>query len=569
MINKDNIINRTSIPRWIKVVIAMILSVLVLQCVMSLRQKSPTWDETHYLGIGKHLLTHFAWDIRGSILHPPLTFFLHDIPLLFFSIPEIKPLGEQENQAYRVLADVERGNDILMSDKYDGETLFFLSRLFMIPISVLLGIFVFLWARDLYSNRAGLFSLFLYCFSPNILAHARLITPDLSLTCFSFLSIYFYWEFTTLEKRSRDSFRGEESNRFGQLLESRPNFLRWFTFKRPYRHLIFSGLFLGLALASKYSALVLFPVFMIIFIINAIIDFFSSVSYSVKMLRKDSLDLLLLFCLAVIPILIFYRFDLSPYFDGVVFQLEKSKWGHAAFLNGTISWRGWWYFLIYAFLLKTPIPTLVFIIIALTLGSYLDAILQKREFFLIIPVLCFIVFFSYNHQCIGLRYILPVYPFLFVFAGRVFDVKIKCHKVIVGLVMGLSLWYLAGTMMIHPHYLAYFNEFAGGPSKGYAHLVDSNLDWGQDLKLLKRYIDNQEIKEIYLDYFGSVDPVFYGIEYKKIDEYTSPLPMGWCAVSATKLQGVYSRARENAYAELKQRKPIAQIGYSIFVYYIE
>lgn len=504
---------------------------------MSLRQKSPTWDETHYLGIGKYLLTHFTWDTPGSILHPPLTFFLHDIPLLFFPTPEIKPLDDQQSRFWLGAADLKKGNRILMSDKYDGETLFFLSRLFMIPLSIILGVFVFLWAKDLYSTRAGLLALFLYCFSPNILAHTRLITPDLSLACFSLLPIYFYWKFTLLEKKPR--------------------------------YLFFSALSFGLALVSKYSALLLFPIFMAIFIINTIVNFYSPSSYSFKAIKKDIINLLLLFCLCAIPILVFYGFNLSPYFDGIVFQIKKSGWGHLALLNGKISLQGWWYFFIYAFLLKTPIPTLAFIIIALISGNQLKSIFEKKEFFLIIPVLSYIIFFSYNHQCIGLRYILPVYPFIFVFVGRIFDMWIKPRKLVVGLVIGLSLWYLAGTIRIYPHYLAYFNEFAGGPSNGYKHLVDSNLDWGQDLKLLKRYMDAQGIEEIYLDYFGSVDPAFYGIHYKKIDENTSLLPNCWYAVSATRLQGVYSSARERSYAELKKRKPVAQIGYSIFVYFID
>lgn len=532
----DKLGDKKLTPRWAKAVVAMILLLFIIQCVMSLRQKSPTWDETHYLGIGKYLITHFRWDIKGSILHPPLTYILHDIPLLFFPTPQIKPLDSGESEVYLGAADVERGNRILMSDKYNGEELFFLARLSMIPLSVLLGLFVFFWARDLYSIKAGLFSLFLFCFSPNILAHARLITPDLSLTLFSFSAIYFYWKFSL---------------------------------DRSYRNLVISALSLGLALATKYSALLLFPVFITIFIVNTVNNFYSSSSYSLRKLGKDCLTLVFCFALSIALVLIFYKFTLSPYFDGIVFQLKKSNWGHAAFLNGSISWKGWWYFLIYAFLLKTPLPTLIFIIIALSTRNRTDSIFQKREYSLIIPVLLYVIFFSYNHQCIGLRYVLPVYPFMFVYLGRVMHLQLRARKLMTGLVFGISIWYLVGALKIYPNYLAYFNEYAGGPSNGYKHLVDSNLDWGQDLKLLKRYMDAHGIKEIYLDYFGSVKPAFYGICYKNIDENTSTLPKGWYAVSATKLQGVYSLAREAAYAELKKKRPVDKIGYSIFVYHLD
>jgi hypothetical protein len=528
-------LNKGPTPRWAKLIVVILLLTFSFQCVMSLRDKSPTWDETHYLGIGKYLLTHFTWDIKGAILHPPLSYLIHDVPLLFFPTPEIKPLDVQVNKVYLGTADLARGNRILMSEKYDGETLFFLSRLSMIPLSLLLGIFVFLWAKNLYSAYAGVFSLFLYCFSPNIIAHARLITPDLALTCFSFSSIYFYWKFTT---------------------------------EHRYKHLLFSALSLGLALASKYSALLLFPIFMTVFITNTIVGFYAS-SDSFRAVGKSALNLLFLFFLSIVPILVFYGFDLSPYFDGVVFQFKKGAWGHAAFLDGNISWEGWWYFLIYAFLLKTPMPTLILIIAALGIGNHKKFIFQKKEYFLIMSVMVYVIFFSCNHQSIGLRYILPIYPFLFVYLGRIFEFMVKTRKVVVGLVIGLISWYLVGTLNIYPHYLAYFNECAGGPSNGYRYLVDSNLDWGQDLKLLKRYMDARGIGEISLDYFGSVDPAFYDICYKKIDENTFPLSKGWCAISATKLQGVYSLAGESAYAELKKKKPVAQIGYTTFLYYLD
>lgn len=537
LFNGKDITYKEPASRCTKAIVALLLLVLVFQCVMSLRQKSSTWDETHYLGIGKYLLTHFAWDIKGSILHPPLTYFLHDIPLLFFSTPEIRPLDGKENRVYLGAADLERGNRILMSDRYDGETLFSLARFSMLPLSFLLGIFVFMWARELYSTCAGLLSLFLYCFSPNILAHSRLITPDISLVCFSFMSIYFYWKFTSGEKK--------------------------------YRHLFLAALGLGLALTSKYSALLLFPVFIIIFTIDSIVDLLTS-SYNAEVMRRNFFNLIILFGLGSIPVLILYKFDLSPYFDGIVFQLRKSEWGHAAFLNGTISWKGWWYFLLYAYFLKTPIPALMFLVMSISMMDHRKYIFQKKEFYLIVPVVSFFIFFTYNHnQCIGLRYILPVYPFLFVYMGRILRFHNKTRKVLVGLLLGMGVWYLVGTIRIYPHYLAYFNEFAGGPSNGYTHLVDSNLDWGQDLKLLKRYMDMQGIEEIYLDYFGSVDPAVYDIQYKEIDENTFPLPKGWCGVSATNLQGVYSLARESAYAELKKKRPVTQIGYSIFLYHID
>ena len=135
-------------------------------------------------------------------------------------------------------------------------------------------------------------------------------------------------------------------------------------------------------------------------------------------------------------------------------------------------------------------------------------------------------------------------------------------------------WYIGASTYIHPHYLAYFNEFVGGPGNGYKYLVDSNLDWGQDLKGLKAYMQSHGIPRIYLSYFGSDSPQRYGIAYDWLPSFVlnNPDPQkheivlkGWVAISATNLQGVYFTDK-NLFARLRERQPAAKIGYSIFIY---
>jgi hypothetical protein len=147
----------------------------------------------------------------------------------------------------------------------------------------------------------------------------------------------------------------------------------------------------------------------------------------------------------------------------------------------------------------------------------------------------------------------------------------------IGLVGLLVVWYMGASLSIHPHYLAYFNEFAGGPSNGYKFLVDSNLDWGQDLKGLGRYMKEHRIPQISLSYFGTDTPKRYGIDYSWLPsvELENPTPGrferapgGWVAISATNLQGVYF-LNKRLFASLKNRTPEAVIGYSIFVYYLD
>jgi hypothetical protein len=177
---------------------------------------------------------------------------------------------------------------------------------------------------------------------------------------------------------------------------------------------------------------------------------------------------------------------------------------------------------------------------------------------------------------------------LFVFAGQVIQTyevsedfvsleRIRWRTVIVGLVSILCVWQLVGTLRVHPHYLAYFNELVSGPENGYKYLVDSNLDWGQDLKGLGAYLKAQRIDQVELSYFGTADPAYYGIHYTCLPSFgilskdKCPIESGFqdragvFAVSATHLQGVYL---DDPYTFdwLKEREPEAVIGHSIFVY---
>jgi hypothetical protein len=142
--------------------------------------------------------------------------------------------------------------------------------------------------------------------------------------------------------------------------------------------------------------------------------------------------------------------------------------------------------------------------------------------------------------------------------------------------VALAAWYAAGTLRVHPHYLAYFNEIAGGPARGYHRLVDSSLDWGQDLKGLAAWLHARGIGRVKLSYFGSADPGYYGIEAEMLPSTMSPRPArvtrevrpgDVLAVSATNLQGAYlDPADRRLMARIRQLPPLGQVGHSIFVF---
>jgi hypothetical protein len=269
---------------------------------------------------------------------------------------------------------------------------------------------------------------------------------------------------------------------------------------------------LGCASLSKYSALLQIPVFIVLvaaFLFSSedvrlpgnypFARWLSNQDAIMKALRLLSL-MLVIFLLSALVLSLGYRFQLHHYFRGVTHQLLHAEGGHPSFLLGMYSKSGWWYYYVIAFVIKTPFA--LHILLLMGLLFYLKGFLRASVdlIFILVPVAIYFIFFSINHQSIGLRYILPVYPFMFMLAGAaagaVHVIRGRIWRYIILVV--LFGWYLIGTITIYPHYLTYFNEAAGGPDNGYRYLVDSNLDWGQDLKGLGLYLKEKGVDRIHL-----------------------------------------------------------------------
>jgi hypothetical protein len=544
-------------------------------------QKSLTFDEPLHIYAG---YSYLRWrDFRVNPEHPPLAKVLAALPLLALKVDPTsitraeRDFVQQRKEYGWILAD-----HLFMSND-DAESLFFYAKLVMIGLAATLGIFVFLWARALYGLAAGIVALAVYCFDPNVLAHSSIVHTDMPFALCFFAGTYFFWR---------------TSNRF------------------TWINLLCTALFFALSSVTKFSFIVILPVWAVLGIIRA----FSSNPQQSQITSPELVDrvsskLVLLALVLATAVIMAYVVVWTAYgfrFDAVGQQkeqmlvdrlLSKQSWlspllvlnsqyfllpeawvyglldtfkdlDRSSYLFGEISKDGSWLYFPIAFTVKTPLPTLLLINAALGFLLFRRRA-HRGDIFLLLPVFIFFFVAVWSRLNIGVRHILPIYPFLFVWLGgtvRTIWRRENCATKFSTIFIGI--WLLASCLTTYPDYLAFFNELTGGPENGRRVLVDSNLDWGQDLKGLKLWMDNHKLEKIEFAYFGTVDPSYYGINAVPAPGSIMPFWRGgkdnlptssYIAISATYLAGLYLTNRDT-YAVFRSKNPIASIGHSILIY---
>ena len=306
----------------------------------------------------------------------------------------------------------------------------------------------------------------------------------------------------------------------------------------------------------------------------------------------------------------------AQYALGVLMVGTRTVGGNTTYFLGEVSRDSWWYYFPTVYFLKEPLAIhilslsaiLIILLACLKLnfrpaGGRINAMLGwLKKYFTQVTLFLFIAFYfavsMTGNLNIGVRHIIPTFPFIFLlisdiitrFLKRkpefVFTVSLETFKNLAGfyakksfgyiLVFGLVGWYVISVLIQYPYFIAYFNEAAGGPENGYKYVADSNLDWGQDLKRLTLFAEENNIDKIRLNYFGGGSQEYYlGDKFISWWSARGPEP-GWHAISATFLDeafgqpvGRYERKPQDSYFWLKGRTPTTVIGHSIFVYEIK
>lgn len=386
------------------------------------------------------------------------------------------------------------------------------ARLPTILFSLLLAGYVFCWTRELYGSLPASFALFLYAFSPTVLAHSRLATSDLYAAGMMTISLYYF---------------------------------RRFINRKNWKRGLVSALAAAVSLLAKSSCLLLYPIFILIVLIKYAPALPAVLRRpNLPALRRVLLSLcgyLLLFSGAALIVInagfLFkdtfssledYRFrsrTLStlrarsgflknlplplprPYLSGVDWLKWKEESGDGfgyMYLFGELKkTEGFKNYFFFAFLYKVPLALQILIILSLVNYWFTRRRYKFRrdELFLLIPLLFLLLYFNFAVRVnLGIRYLLPVFPLFFIFSGSLLARRPRpAVKAGAG---ALAVYLLGSSLSYYPHFLSYFNEFVWDRKQAYHLLADSNIDWGQNKWYLKVY--RKEHPNIYVSPPGPV-----------------------------------------------------------------
>ncbi len=608
---------------------------------------SVAWQESGIIDELAHIPSGYSYvrylDFRLNPEHPPVVKALSGIPLLFadLSFPtDHSSWTDDVNGQWTV------GNQFIYQENGTrAEQIVFLARLFPILLTLILIFFVWWWARELMGSWWALLPAAFAALSPNILAHGHYVTTDMGAALGFFVGLYF--------------------------------FVRYLISPTPSR-MIWAGIFFGVAELMKFSNVLLIPIFVILvltywwvkarekgvkflsvpswkilwkyirgLILIGVIGYLLvwavyalfTINYPIERQNADTIYILESFsggpdqglaeclpqnlsmrCLAELDI----WFSSNPVFRsighyllGVLMVIQRSAGGNTAYFLGDLGNVGWWYYFPVVFLLKAPLPTLLFIFGGLCLGirrwnrnrkqrntkriyEYLSLSFPEFSMWVLI-----VVYWLYSIQSplnIGFRHVLPTLPFMFILAGGAFKRWVSergtpsrslliqmfsafSRRAMVyakGMVVAiLFIWLVAETAFSYPFYLSYFNEIGGGVWKGYTYVTDSNYDWGQDMKRLRTWVEEHDVEKIAVDYFGAADVGYYlgekGVVWNS--NKGNPIDEGieWIAISINAIQSTKAELMEgfafgdpDAYDFISHYDtPYARAGTSIFIYRLD
>lgn len=588
--------------------------VCLLLAAMLTLQLSSAWTESQTVDEGAHLASGYSYwktnDFRLNPEHPPLVKLLASVPLLFLPIhiPTDTPAWTDSNEwafAHALLYENTVSADVILR----------WGRLSPMLLGLALGLLVALWAKKMWGVAGALFSLALYVFDPTVLAHSRYVTTDIGVSLFFVLTIYLFGKYCD-NPRWRNwipfavSFALAQVSKFSAVLLVPILLLLWIAkyltvhpSLRPLfslrRFFAFAGATLGISMVIVFCVYgfelrkpISDPQLASVYVTHELWDpqKYTDLPAPAQAVRhwsdpetKSGKAIQSFFTNVPIPAYSFYR--------GLSDVLWHNYWGHDSYLLGhhAPGNKGWWYYFPVVFFIKTPFATILLLLLTVlyffrlaverwetyhqhisgTRPDRIHAFFRGVDFeyiLLTVPPAYYFLTSLTSHINLGVRHLLPVYPFLFILVGSLTKIRFqrwtRAWQTVLGAMLALN---ITSSVLVFPHFLSYFSDVVGGPDNGARYVTDSNLDWGQELKRLATYLDDHNIPFVYMTYFGQAPMSYYLKDVRYLPSSDQPENIaqldGWVAISATAL---YSYG--DAYSWLRELHPTAKVGYAIFLY---
>jgi len=572
-------------PRHEYPVAAVLIGFFIAVSAAGVANKSATVDESAHLAAGA-----YAWETNDFSLYgksPPLGRMLLTLPALPLG-PEVETdIGADRSDGW---LPWRYGALFMHSNWEDYGSILFVSRLASIIAGASICLLTWLWSRSRYGSRGGLVSLFAVALSPTLIAHSRLVTTDSVATLFTLLFFMALLYYLARPGAVRAALMAAAlglatlckftSPFFAPFALAAPLLARWRRSgeKAP-----------SWPKTAAHMALITFVCWLVV--VGGYLG--RDVSFN----RETPIGSGALKPLKPLVRLVPLPTDFLVGLDWQLADAERGEFVETNYLLGRRYSGAKPHYYAVAVLAKTPVPLLV----GLALTVWLALVRGPRRFdevLLLLMVAAYFVFASlFSSLQIGVRYLLVLYPACFMLMGKVgefafstgpedlgnegggprpeFAKKLGLRRALRAAIWVGGTWLIVDHAMVWPDYLAYFNPLAGGPGNGYKVLADSNLDWGQDLPGLKKWMDRNKVESIELAYFGHDDPKRHGIDYA----LPGREPGGqYIAISANFLTGAKYPLSYNPAEVTKEdplweivagyvdRDPVAMIGYSIFVF---
>ncbi len=606
----------------------VLLGVMLILIFTSAWNDSATMDELAHIPSGYSYLA--LKDYRLNPEHPPLMKDLAAVPLVFLHLNFPTDVSSWKND---INGQWDMGRIFLYESGNNADKIIHWSRFPIMLLAILFGWVFFRWVRRIYGDKVALLALFFFVFSPTFLAHSRYVTTDLAASFGFFIGIAAFLNFL---------FRQNKDN---------PSYSK----KQALRSLIIAGIAFGVAQLLKFSLVLLAPLYVVFGTLWIFLSCYENFETK-KFLKELFLMLVKIILVGLIGLVLIWlvylyhtwnypverqvndatyilkSFGIKPlvnfviwlsgipilralgqYMLGVLMVLQRAAGGNTTYFVGEISAAGWTYYFPLLYFLKEQLAfhilTLIVIIFGLrnilkSQSKNLRSILEwLRENFVITAGLIFIAVYWLQAITsplnIGVRHVLPTFPFIYLMVARqvvrwIKGTEIENPQTILewlktlyflyirpmknGLLAAILLfWMIISVLITYPYFLSYYNILGGGTRDGYKIAADSNYDWGQDLKRLKDWVEETKIEKIAIDYFGGGNPQYYfGNKFEPWWSAKGPpadAGIKWFAISLTFLQDTHAKPvhnftqkQEDTYPWLKGKTPVARAGTSIFIY---